>query len=188
MAVVSVPHATYDQFRNATLGHAYDVDGVPPNQPYQCYDYVDLLYEQSDVGQWLSTANTGSVKYCWLNTTARANNGSGHFQAISGVTNIKRGDIIVFDTYSGWYGSTGHIGFADEDYNGTNMIKLVSQNFYGYHYVVREDAYLGSAFLGIFRYKPWHTTPPTPTPTQGVKKKEFPWPVAWQHWRNFKRK
>lgn len=175
-----VPHATYDEFRNATMGHAYDLDGYPTSQPYQCWDYVDLLYEQSDVNQYLSTGGTGNVKGCWQVPSARALNGSGHFTAIEGVTNIKRGDIIVFDQYGSWYGSTGHIGFADEDYNSTNMIQLVSQNFYGYHYVVLEPAYLGAAFLGIFRFLPWQTTPPTPTVTHS----NFPWVLFARKIRN----
>lgn len=182
MSIPYVPHATYDEFRDATLGHAYDMDGYPASQPYQCWDYVDLLYQQDDVGQYLSTANTGNVKDCWLNASARASNGSGNFMAVEGVQNIKRGDIIVFNTYSGWYGSTGHIGFADEDYSSGTSIKLVSQNFYGHHYVVRESAYLGEAFLGIFRFLRWQETPPPPPPHRVVKKKKFPYPVAWKYW------
>ena len=186
MAIPYVPHSTYDEFRAATLGRAYDMDGYPSSQPYQCWDYVDLLYQQSDVNQYLSTANTGNVKDCWLNASARASNGSGSFIAVEGVTNIKRGDIIVFNTYGGWYGSTGHIGFADEDYNGTNTISLLSQNFgsgsnptTGKPFNIM-NAYLGTAFLGVFRYDEWQEpTPPTPTAT---RKHKFPWAVAWQNW------
>lgn len=186
MARYNVPHATYDEFRNATLGNAYDMDGF---DGAQCWDYVDLLYEQDNVGQYLYTGKNfggnGYAKECWTYTQARALNGSGHFRAISGVTNIKRGDIIVFNgPYSSWYINTGHIGFADEDYNGTDTIRLVSQNFYGYHYVVETPAFLGAAFLGIFRYIPWETEPPTPTASS--KKRKFPWAVAWAHWSNFK--
>ena len=195
MAIPSVPHATYDEFRNAVNGHGYDVDGW---YGYQCWDGVDLLYQQSDVGQYLYTAYNinptlaGTAKSCWQNVPARQRNGSGHFEAIGGVVNIKRGDIIVFNTYSGWNGSAGHIGFADENYNGSDYIKLLSQNFgtgsnprTGKPFNI-QNAYLGTAFLGIFRYKPWQTTPPTPTPTTTSTKKKFPWPVAWAHWSNFK--
>lgn len=185
MSIPQVAHATYDQFRNATNGRAYDLDGYPPEQPYQCWDSVDLLYQQDDVGQYLYTAaNVGAqgdgVKTCWTNTEARNRNGSGYFEIVNGVQNIKRGDIIVFDQYSGWYASTGHIGFADEDYNGTDYIQLLSQNFYGNHYVTVQRAYLGQAFLGIFRYLPWHTTPPTPS----SRKSKFPWPIALHNWYN----
>lgn len=185
MAIPNVPHATYDEFRAATIGNAYDLDGTPITQPYQCWDFVDLLYQQSDVGQYLYTdANVGGtnsgVKTCWTNTEARRRNGSGHFSAISDVTQIKRGDIIVFNQYGSWYGSTGHIGFAEEDYNGTQYIQLLSQNFYGHHYVVSESAYLGQAFLGIFRYDAW-VSPPPPPPVQ-EREHKFPWAVALEHW------
>lgn len=184
MAVVQVPHATYQEFRDAVNGRGFDCDGL---YGYQCYDGVDLLYEQSDVGQYLSTANTGLVKNCWLNSSARARNGSGHFEQITSVSSIKRGDIIVFNTYSGWYGLTGHIGFADEDYNGTQYIKILSQNFgtganptTGKPFNIA-NAYLGSAFLGVFRYKKWNKSPEPPTPTK-TKKRHFPFPVAWRYW------
>lgn len=185
MAVPYVAHSTYDEFKDAVNGRAFDVDGM---YGAQCWDGVDLLYQQTDVGQYLSTANTGRVKDCWLNGTARASNGSGHFTAISGKENIKTGDIIVFNTYTGWYGTTGHIGFANEDYNGSDYISLLSQNFgTGSNPVTGKafnimNAYLGTAFLGIFRYDQWES----PTPTTQTKKKHFPWPVAWENWPGFK--
>ena len=198
MSIPSVPHATYTQFRNAVNGNAYDLDGW---YGAQCWDGVDLLYQQSDVGQYLYTQRyfnpnlAGTVKSCWQYNAARQKNGSGHFRALSGAVNIKKGDILVFNSYTGWYGSTGHIGFADENYNGTDYIKLLSQNFgtgsnprTGKAFNIK-NAYLGLAFLGIFRYIPWESgpTPPTPTPTQKTSKKdEFPWPVAWHNWPNFK--
>lgn len=190
MAAPYVNHTTYTAFKLATLGNRYDLDNFPTSQPYQCWDYVDLLYEQSDVGQYLSTGGTGNVKGCWQVASARASNGSGHFRTVYGKTNIKKGDIVVFNQYSGWYGSTGHIGFADQNYNGTEYIRLLSQNFYGYHYVTVQQAYLGSAFLGIFRFIPWESPTPTPTPTPTLlipEKEGFPWAVAWKHWKNFKK-
>lgn len=189
MAIPQVAHNSYDAFCNDVYGRGFDVDGM---YGAQCWDGVDLLYQQADVGQYLTTANTGRVKDCWLNGTARATNGSGHFTAISGKENIKKGDIIVFNTYSGWYGRTGHIGFANEDYNGSDYISLLSQNFgsgsnpyTGKPFNIM-NAYLGSAFLGIFRYDAWdNPTPPGPTPTD-KSKKHFPWPVAWENWPGFK--
>lgn len=179
-----VPHATYDEFRNAVNGHGYDLDGY---YGYQCWDGVDLLYEQSDVGQYLTTANTGLVKNCWLNISARESNGSGHFEIVgSSPVLIKKGDILVFNTYSGWYGTTGHIGFANEDYNGTDYISLLSQNFgsgsnpqTGKPFNIM-NAFLGTAFLGAFRYKPWAVTPPTPTQTEH----NFPWVLFARKLRN----
>ena len=47
----------------------------------------------------------------------------------------------------------------------------------------RTKIYLSQGFI----YNPFagDTPGPSPTPTTTVKKK-FPWPVAWQHWSNFK--
>lgn len=185
MPIPSVAHNTFDAFRTATIGNAYDIDGYPVSQPYQCWDYVDLLYQQSDVGQYLYTAaNVGETgdgaKTCWTSEAARQRNASGHFSAVYNVTDIKKGDIIVFDTYSSWYGSAGHIGFAEEDYNGTQYIQLLSQNFYGHAYVVSEQAFLGPAFLGAFRYDAWAS--PTPPPPTTTRKNKFPWPIAWENW------
>lgn len=189
MAIPSVPHATYQEFRNAVNGHGYDLDGL---FGYQCWDGVDLLYQQSDIGQYLYTAanvgqGEGTAKSCWINTEARARNSSGHFSAITGKENIKQGDILVFNTYSGWYGSAGHIGFANEDYNGTDTISLLSQNFgqgsnptTGKPFNIM-NAYLGTAFLGAFRYDAWVSPPPPPPPAE-TKKHKFPWAVAWQNW------
>ena len=188
MAIPAVAHDTYNAFRNATLGNAYDIDGYPPSQPYQCWDFVDLLYQQSDVGQFLYTdANVGGsdsgAKTCWINNTARQLNGSGNFSLVYNKEEIKRGDIIVFNTYGQWYSTAGHIGFADEDYNGTEYINLLSQNFYNHYYVTVEQAYLGSAFLGVFRFTPWNT----PTPPVGTsRRKKFPWAIAWENWDGFK--
>ena len=187
--IPSVAHNTYDAFKEATIGRQYDLDGYPTSQPYQCWDYVDLLYQQNDVAQYLYTAaNLGGsgdgVKTCWTYQPARERNASGKFYAVYNISEIKKGDIIVFNEHSGWYADSGHIGFADEDYQGGDYIMLLSQNFYGYHKVVLESAYLGTAFLGAFRYIPWETpTPPTPT----TKRKKFPWAVAWENWDGFKK-
>lgn len=187
MSAPYVPHATYDEFRNAVNGHGYDMDGY---YGYQCWDGVDLLYEQSDVGQYLYTGITfggqGLAKECWTYIQARNLNGSGHFEIVgSSPLLIKKGDILVFNTYTGWYGTAGHIGFANEDYNGTDYISLLSQNFgsganptTGKPFNIM-NAYLGTAFLGAFRYKPW--AQPTP-PVEEKKKRKFPWAIAWAHW------
>ena len=189
MALFNVPHSTYIEFRTAVNGNGYNMDGL---YGFQCWDGVDLLYEQDDVGQYLYTGapfgGLGYAKECWTYPAARQRNGSGHFIPITDKTEIKQGDIIVFDTYSGWYGTAGHIGFADEDYNGTDIILLLSQNFgTGSNPTTGKPfnilpAYPGVAFLGAFRYVPWNPPiPPTPT---SEKKRHFPFPVAWKYWWN----
>lgn len=191
MAVPTVPHATYDEFRNAVNGRGFDLDGF---FGYQCWDGADLIYQQPDVGQYLYTGITfggqGLAKECWTYADARQLNGSGHFSMVFNKTEIKKGDIIVFNTYSGWYGSAGHIGFANEDYNGTDTISLLSQNFgqganptTGKPFNIM-NAYLGAAFLGAFRYDAWAQPVPPPTPTS-KKKRRFPWAIALNEWPGF---
>lgn len=188
MAIPSVPHSSYQEFRDAVIGRGFDLDGL---HGYQCWDGVDLLYQQSDVGQYLYTAYNidptlnGYAKTCWSYEPAKNRNGSGHFTKIYDKTEIKRGDILVFDTLNGWYGTAGHICFADEDYNGTNTIAGLGQNQgsgsnpnTGTPFNINNQNL--SAFLGAFRYDGWQQpVPPTPTTT---KKKHFPYPVAWNHW------
>lgn len=192
MAIPQVPHSTYSEFKAAVNGNAYDVDGW---YGAQCWDGVDLLYQQNDVGQYLYTAYNidhsldGTAKSCWQNTTARARNGSGHFTLIYNKSEIKTGDILVFNTYSGWYGSTGHIAFADSDYTGANIINCLGQNqgpgsnpTTGKAFNVYQNNL--AAFLGGFRYTPWQSPVP-PTPTEEKKKRHFPWPVAFNNWPGF---
>lgn len=190
MAYPQFPHATYNQWRNAVNGQFVDIDG---QFGAQCWDGVCALYVQNGIGQYLYTAynvgqGDGTAKSCWLNDTARGLNGSGHFRIITDQTSIKKGDIIVFNTYSGWYGSSGHIGFADEDYNGTNYINILSENYgqgsnptTGKAFNIAK-AYLGEAFLGVFRYDGWNQPSPPPPPQQDEKKKKFPFPIAWKYW------
>ena len=185
MARYNVPHATYEQFKNAVNGRWYDLDGY---YGAQCWDGIQLLYTQPDIGQNFVLGN-GRAKGAWQNTWCRNINGSGHFRKIEDKRQLKKGDIMVFNTYSGWYGSTGHVGYANEDYNGTNYISMLSQNYgtgsnptTGKAFNIM-NAYL-EPFLGAFRYEAWEEEPPTPTPTPSTdwKDEDFPWPVAWEHW------
>lgn len=191
MAIPSVAHNSYDAFKAAVNGNGYDIDGI---FGYQCWDGVDLLYQQSDVGQYLYTAHNidpsldGYAKTCWTNATARNLNGSGHFSIITNKGQIKKGDILVFNTMSGWYGSAGHICFADSDYNGDDIIYGLGQNQgpnsnpnTGTPFNINKQNL--AAFLGGFRYDAWQQPEP-PTPTNKAKK-HFPWPVAWANWQGF---
>lgn len=183
---VSVPYSTYDIFRDAVNGNWYDWDGF---YGAQCWDGVQLLYGQ--VGQILYTGPNSRASECWTVASSRIRNGSGHFSIVEGKTNIKKGDVIVFNRNTGWTHSAGHIGFANEDYNGTNTISLLSQNYENPSAVNGSPFSIDDVdltpFLGIFRFDEWQGTPPTPpTPTEEKRKKEFPWPVAWSHWDNFK--
>ena len=171
---VSIPHASYDEWRSATLGSGYNADYAYGNQ---CWDYCAELWHQYGLTLYTKPGGGGAAD-CWL--ISRNANAVGPFEAVWGVTNIKRGDILVFDRYA--QSSTGHIAFADEDYNGSGTIRTLAQvpTLYGITGTVHSVNWSLAHFLGIFRNKEWQTTP-GPTPSE-EKKEHFPWPIAWEHW------
>lgn len=148
---VDVPHGNFDEWRSATIGNMYDLDGWFSGQ---CWDYCALCYAQ--YGLRLYTGSPGVAKNCWLQS--RALNTRNPFIAVEGKQNIKRGDIIVFD--GGW---AGHICFADEDYNGSNRLNCLGQNqgTNGSGGPVNVMSLNLSQFLGIFRNTEWDGSSPT---------------------------
>ena len=179
---VAVGHSSYDEWRRITMGNGYNVDFQFGNQ---CWDYCALLYWQ--YGLTLYTGN-GTAYSCW--TMRRQANAKGPFKAIDGVTNIRRGDIVVLNRGGG--STNGHSAFADEDYNKSGYINLVGQNQGGTNGRVNIRKTSLSRFLGIFRNNSWdHTPGPSPEPPapepeeKKAYRKDFPWPVAWNNWKGF---
>lgn len=171
-----VPHNTYDAFKNATIDNGWNVDYAYGNQ---CFDLVSLCYWQ--YGDTLYTGPQQRAKECW--TVSRQRNQQPPFIAVEGKHNIKRGDIIVINGTSQY--PTGHICFADEDYNGTNTLRTFGQipSKHGINGNASVDNLSIALFLGIFRNTNWQApVPPTPTET----KKKFPWVIAWHNWDGFK--
>lgn len=159
---VDVPHGSYDEWRSATIGNMYDLDGYYSGQ---CWDYTALCYAQ--YGLRLYTGKPGVAKNCWLQS--RVLNTRDPFIAVEGVQNIKRGDILVFDG-----GYAGHICFADEDYNGTMRLDCLGQNqgtdgSGGPANVMNLGLY---QFLGIFRNTEWEGSP-SPSPSSGYNKNKY---------------
>lgn len=177
---ITVAHNTYSAWRAATLNNSYDVDGgFPAVQPFQCWDFCALGYFQ--FGRALITKpGGGNAADCW--NVSRYLNSKSPFISLTGVENIKRGDILVWNTSASL--PDGHIGYADEDYNGTNYINVLGQNQGGRPYV-NIQSYSLTGFLGIFRNTLWVGDEPEPVPVSS-KKRKFPWAVAWAHWDNFK--
>lgn len=172
---VDVPHGSYDEWRNATLGNGYDVDYYAGDQ---CWDYPALLYHQYGL-VLITKAGGGSAQDCWL--VSRQANSRPPFESIDGVANIKRGDIVVFGG-----GLFGHIAFADEDYHGGTRLWCLGQNQKGNgtgYPVTRDNLFLGD-FLGIFRNTNWTGSPTPPQPEEKKKKHKFPWAIALNHWYN----
>lgn len=177
---VLIPHSSYGEWKLNTLNKGYNADGAYGNQ---CWDYLAELWYQ--YGLTLYTGPEGYAYECW--TVSRSRNAVGPFTAIEGISNIKRGDIIVLSGISSL--PAGHIAIADQDYQGGNYLQILgqhqgeSQSAYTSYVNVRNFE-IGSRFLGIFRNTEWVVTPP---PVEDKKKKKFPYPVAWHHWQNFKR-
>lgn len=179
---IQVPHSSYDQWRNATLSNQYDVDYYPKSQPYQCWDYCALLYFQYGLRLITRPNGNGTAADCW--NISRNANTKYPFIQVTGKENIKRGDMLVWNATTQY--PTGHIGFADQDYNGTNRINVISQNVAGNYTVHLAEISLNN-YLGAFRNKEWNATPaPTPTPPATSRRKGFPWAIAWANWDNFK--
>ena len=175
---VKVAHATYQQFRDATLGNGYIVDQAYGNQ---CLDFCALLWWQ--YGLILHTGPKGWASECW--TSSRALNAVVPFTQVTKGSDIKRGDCVVFKGTSNY--PTGHIAFADEDYkDGMTRMNFLGQNQGQGSLKPSNIANISLAnFIGAFRNSNWAT--PEPTPEEEKKKHKFPWAVAWRHWDNFKR-
>jgi hypothetical protein len=174
-----VPHNTYDAFKNATINSGWNVDYSFGNQ---CWDLCSLCYWQ--YGDTLYTGPQSRAKECW--TVSKNRNQQTPFIAVEGKSNIKRGDIIVLNGTSQY--PTGHICFADEDYNGTNTLRTFGQtpSKHGINGNASVDNLSISLFLGIFRNTQWQApVPPTPSGTTR-KKSKFPWVIAWNNWDGFK--
>ncbi|MBR3254227.1 CHAP domain-containing protein [Candidatus Saccharibacteria bacterium] len=150
-----VPIESYQVFRDTVIGNGYDLDG---HYSYQCWDGACLLWQQ--IGRWLYTGN-GCASGCW--TLERDVNAGNDFDLIYDKKQIKRGDVVVFSC-----GQYGHIGYADEDYNGSDYIRLLGQNQSADMKFCVINMGLGT-FLGAFRFKQWEKptpTPPAPTPSK----------------------
>lgn len=163
-----VPHNTYDDYRSFCLTHGINVDYTYGNQ---CWDSCALLWYQ--YGLRLQTGN-GYAYGCW--TIMRNQNARPPFIMITRPEDIKRGDVLVFNKHGSWY--TGHIAFADEDYNGTNYIRTLGQNQgQGISSGTPSNIINSSLtwFLGAFRNENWVVIPPTPPTPTGRAKKSFPW-------------
>lgn len=157
--------SSYDAFRANVLGKGYDLDNA---YGYQCWDGAGLLWQQ--LGRTLQTGN-GCAYGCW--TLKRNENAGSQFELITNKADVKKGDVVVF---SG--GTYGHIGFADENYNGSGVIRLLGQNQGGTPKGAKGGAGFNvinmsmAGFLGAFRFKNWKVSNPTPVPATPQKSNE----------------
>lgn len=176
----NIAHSTYDEWKNNTIGRAFDLDGY---YGAQCWDYASLFWRNVGFPSGYPLTGNGYAYGCWTLKKVEncLYNNNIYFTPVTDKTAIRKGDIIVMDaTVSN---PAGHITFADEDYNGSNSIYCVGQNQGGTPIsaggtpVTRNLLGLGD-FLGAFRYVGWNI-PPTPTNTQ----RRFPWFIYYNRFR-----
>lgn len=147
----SVPHDTFENFMNATIGKGYDIDEY---YGQQCWDYAALLWQQ--LGLSLLTGN-GLAIGCW--DLKRDINSGSQFDLIYNVNDLKAGDIVTM--------RPNHIGFF-VGWNG-DFMRILGQNQGGTPCAEGGSAanivnIAKSSFAGAFRYKAWNkTTTTTPT-------------------------
>lgn len=184
MAYVKVDVSSYNAFRSATMGKAYDVDG---SYGAQCWDFASIFYYSAFNKTGMPATGNGYAYGCW--TLEKAANTLSGLTQVTNLKDVKRGDLIVLNKgrYSG--DDTGHIAFADQNYTGSDTLVLLGQN------QVDPSAIVGhavtstpincSAFLGGWRYDKWNATPePEPGPAKAKKKHHYPWAIFGNEARN----
>ena len=177
---VLIAHDTYFQWKNATLNNGYDVDGA---YGCQCWDFASEFWYNVGFPQGYPHITSSSAYTMWaLRDQNKSYNGVDYFDLIYNLDDVKQGDVIVYNYTA--YNQYGHVGFADQDYStwhaqnpSSYEFPILSENNGGTPdpaggAYVNVHGYDTRLFLGAFRYKAWHTTPPTPT-VSGIKK--FPW-------------
>lgn len=184
---VLIPHETYLAWKNSVLNNGYNADNI---YGCQCWDLTaEFWYNVGFPTNYPITQPGGDgVAYqCWTISRFQniSYNGVQYFELIEDKTQIRQGDVVVYDSFYG--GGTGHIGFADENYNGTNSIRMLGQN-QGNGTPTPQggsttslQTYDLSHFLGAFRYIAWQT--PRPIPTTNWGKTRFPWAIYARKFR-----
>ena len=175
---VTIPHSSYNEWRAETNGNGFNYDNT---FGCQCYDLVAEFWWNVGFPAGYPIIDQSSAYRMWYYRNQNISyNNTQYFDLIDNVNDIKRGDVIVFNYFSG--NPFGHVGFADEDYsswtpdpNQPYEFPILSQNNQGtpdpqggaYTNVHGYDIRL---FLGAFRYKAWNA--PTPVP---IRQSNFKW-------------
>lgn len=181
---VTVGHQTYIEWRTNTLGRAFNVDGM---YGCQCWDYASVFWWNVGFPQGYPITQQGGGGQAWMCWTySRDINKGNEFDLIYNLNDVQAGDVVVLNGTTA--NPAGHIAFADENYDGSGYLWCVGQNQGGTPLpsggtpVTRNRLGMGD-FLGAFRYKAWHTTPPTPS----TYTTRFPWVLYARKLRNGKR-
>lgn len=176
---VTLPTNTYLAWKNAVNGNGYDADGY---YGCQCWDLCAEFWWNLGFPQGYPVTRTGgngSAWMCW--TYSKDINKGDKFDLIYNLSDVKQGDVIVWDGTGSF--PDGHIGFADEDYDGSGYINVLGQNqgsggtpppiSHPNGGTTANVKRLGTAnFLGAFRYREWNDAP---TPPAHPSRTHFKW-------------
>ena len=177
---VTLPINTYLAWKTAVSGNGYDADNQYGDQ---CWDLTaEFWYNVGFPAGYPLTGPNHSAYECWsVNKDNNISyNGVTYFDLIYNLNDVKQGDVIVWNGDANF--TTGHIGFADEDYDGSGYIAVLGQNqgSGGTPPPISNPSGGTTAnvkklstnnFLGAFRYKDWQ---PSPQPVT-ISSHKFPW-------------
>ena len=179
---VSLPVTSYADWKTATNGNGFNFDNT---YGCQCYDLAVEFWWNVGFPQGYPIITSPNAYTMWEHRNQNiAYNGTTYFDLIYNKEDIKRGDVIVFNYFSG--NPYGHVGFADVDYanwqpdpSQPNEFPILSENNGGtpdpqggaYTNVHGYDITL---FLGAFRYRAWQVPMVTTIKRQ---RKPFPWVI-----------
>ena len=188
---VTIPHATYDEWRNATNGNGYNFDYT---YGCQCYDLAVEFWWNVGFPTGYPIIDQSSAYRMWDYRNQNASyNGTTYFDLIYNISDIKRGDVLIFNYTS--FNQYGHVAWADVNYSDwipdpsqPYEFPVLSQNNGGTPdpqggALTNIHGYDIRLFLGAFRYKEWESGP-TPPPPSETKKKRFPWVLYARKLRN----
>ena len=166
---VTIPHSTYAEWKSEVLGNSYDADGM---YGAQCWDLAAEFWYNLGFSTGYPLTGGNDAKGVW---PLREQNKGDQFDLIYNIEDVLQGDVMCF----GGPTATGHIAFADSDYiPDTQYMGLLGQNQGGGEpapgggTTTTVESFNISTFQGAFRYKAWHSTPPTPVATG---QSHFPW-------------
>jgi len=158
---VYAPTATFEEFKNYTIGKCWDVDGV---FGAQCVDLANLFQmNYTKDGRWMDLCGTGAARGIWY---CKDKNAGTEYDLVNAASQIKTGDIIVTDG-----GTWGHVCQAAGPYNN-GYVACLGENQGGSACpgggAAANIINMSTAtFLGAFRPKTYHPEP-EPTPSGDV--------------------
>lgn len=172
-----LPHSNYEEWKSATLGLEIDVDA---SFGCQCWDYASEFWWNVGFPKLYPQTGPNLAAYeCW--TDSRIENAGNKFDLVYNLQDVKIGDVVVLNHSAS--ATAGHIAFANQDYQNSNMMELLGQNQPARPEgtAVNIRVMNVSNFLGAFRYKDWNgSIPPSPS---SVSKSNFPWVLYAQKLR-----